>query len=203
MTDIPLFAHVQCTDGAGGKTTNIIVNPINLQVTHIAVQDKHLPENPTRLVPVSKIASTSPDQIVLNCSKDELAKLPPFIVTNFIQESASGAAYESGAGYTFPYVINDTAYDTVKERNVPAGELALTPGMQVKATDEKIGKLDELVLDSESGHITHLLIRSGHLWGKKELAIPISAVDFTDEKVIYLNLGKKELLDLPAVKVKR
>ena len=31
MSDIPLKAKVQCTDAACGKTTNVIVNPVNLR----------------------------------------------------------------------------------------------------------------------------------------------------------------------------
>lgn len=128
--------------------------------------------------------------------------MPLFIVTNFIQESASGMAYESGTAYTSQYVLNDTAYDCVKEENITAGEMALHSGMSVEATDGKLGKLDELVLNRKSGEITHLLMREGHLWGKKDIAIPVSAVDFSDGKYVYLKLDKAAVKDLPAVPVK-
>ena len=124
MTNIPIHAKIECTDGDCGKSTNVIVNPVNHQVTHIVIEDKSLSDNPTRLVPVSKFSSTAQDQVTLSCTKEELAKMPVFIVSNFIQESAPGMAYQSGAAYTFPYVINDTAYASVKERNIPLGELA-------------------------------------------------------------------------------
>ena len=54
-----------------------------------------------------------------------------------------------------------------------------------------------------TGEITHLQMREGHLWGKKDVAIPVSAVDFTDEKTVYLKIDKKAVQALPAVKVKR
>jgi sporulation protein YlmC with PRC-barrel domain len=203
MTNIPVHAKIECTDGDCGKSTNVIVNPVNHQVTHIVIEDKSLPDNATRLVPVSKVSSTAQDQVTLSCTKEELAKMPPFIVSNFIQESAPGMAYQSGAAYTFPYVINDTAYASVKERNIPLGELALYSGMWIEAKDGKIGKLDELVLDKDSGEITHLLMREGHLWGKKEVSMPVSAIDFCDSDVIYLKLDKAAVKDLPPVSVKR
>ena len=129
--------------------------------------------------------------------------MSPFIVTNFIQESAPGMAYQSGTAYTSPYVINDTAYDTVQEENIPAGELALHSGMQVEANDGKLGKLDELVLDPKSGEITHLLIREGYLWGKKDVAVPVSAIDFSDGDTVYLKLDKAAVKALPTVLVKQ
>ena len=87
--------------------------------------------------------------------------------------------------------------------HVPLGELEVHAGMEVEATDGKVGKMDELVLDKDSGDITHIQMREGHLWGKKDVAIPVSAVDFTDEKTVYLNIDKKAVGALPAVKVKR
>ena len=203
MTDIPIKAKVECTDGPCGQSTNVIVNPVSHTVTHIVVHDKSLPDNPTRLVPVGKVASVTPQQIKLNCTKAEVAQLSPFIVSNFIQESASGQAYASGEGYHSQYVINDTAYDSVQEENIPAGELALHRGMHIEASDGKVGKLDALVLDPTSGDITHLLLREGHLWGKKDVAIPISAVDFCDADSIYLKLDKAAIKALPAVPVKQ
>ena len=38
MKDIPLKAKVLCTDGHGGTTTAIIVNPVKREVTHIIVE---------------------------------------------------------------------------------------------------------------------------------------------------------------------
>jgi hypothetical protein len=46
-------------------------------------------------------------------------------------------------------------------------------------------------------------MREGHLWGKKEVTIPVSAVDFADADTVYLKLDKKDVKALPAVSVKR
>ncbi len=203
MTDIPIKAKVECTDGSCGKSTNVIVNPVSHKVTHLVVQDKSLPDNATRLVPASKVANVTPQQITLNCAKAEVAKMSPFIVSNFIRESAPGKAYASGDAYTSEYVINDTAYDDIPEENIPEGELALHSGMHIEASDGKVGKLNVLVLDPTSGDITHLLLREGHLWGKKDVAIPVSAIDFCDAKTVYLKLDKAAIKALADASVKQ
>ena len=156
MTDVPINAKVECTDGALGKTTNVIINPVTRKVTHIVVKDKHLPRSDTRLVPFSNVSDMTHERITLNCGKDEVAGMPPFIQGQLIQESMKGRAY-SGDAYTSQYVLNNTAYDLVQVENLPPGELAICSGMQIAATDGKVGKLDELVLDPETGDITHLL----------------------------------------------
>lgn len=203
MPDIPLKANVQCSDSPCGKSTNVILNPVTLKVTHVVVEDKKLPGNPTRLVPVAKVASVTSNQITLNCTRDEVAGMDPFVVTRFIQETGSGTAYASGGAYTSQYVVNDTGYDSVQEEQIPHSELAVYSGMTVQASDGKVGKLDELVLDPKSDDITHLLMREGHLWGQKEVAIPIADVDFSGGETVYLKIDKEAVKALPAVPVKR
>ena len=58
-----------------------------------------------------------------------------------------------------------------------------------------------LVIDSSSHHVTHVLLQEGHLWGRKDVAIPIGAVTGIDDG-IQLRLSKQEVQDLPAVDIK-
>ena len=51
---------------------------------------------------------------------------------------------------------------------------------------------DGLVIDPASHHVTHVLLQEGHLWGRKEVAIPISAVTSTDDG-IWLSLTKHQV----------
>jgi hypothetical protein len=48
--------------------------------------------------------------------------------------------------------------------------------------------------------VTHVLLDEGHLWGKKRVAIPISAVKDVKGGV-RLNLTKDQVRDLPAVEL--
>ena len=51
-------------------------------------------------------------------------------------------------------------------------------------------------MDPEDHRVTHVLVREGHLWGRKEVAIPVSAVTSLDDG-IWLNLTKKQVAELP------
>jgi len=62
-------------------------------------------------------------------------------------------------------------YDTV-----PLGEVDVRRGEHVHATDGNIGRVQGLVIEPGSHHVTHVLLQEGHLWGRKEVAIPIGAV---------------------------
>lgn len=73
---------------------------------------------------------------------------------------------------------------------------------QVRATDGLIGRVQGLVIDSRSHHVTHVLLQEGHLWGRKEVAIPIGSVAGVDGGV-RLRIAKQDVQALPPVDVNR
>jgi sporulation protein YlmC with PRC-barrel domain len=75
--------------------------------------------------------------------------------------------------------------------------------MDVNTDGGKVGTVDELVVDPDSGNITHLLMRKGHLWGKKDVAVPVSAIQVVGAVDVYLKIDKEAVSALPAVPVKR
>jgi hypothetical protein len=81
------------------------------------------------------------------------------------------------------------------------GEVAVRRDEYVDATDGQIGRVQGLVIDTVTHHVTHVLLQEGHLWGRKEVAIPIAAVTSIEEGRLRLSLTKKEIEDLPAVDV--
>ena len=87
----------------------------------------------------------------------------------------------------------------VTYESVPLGEVTVRRGEHVHATDGDIGQVQGLVINSDR-HVTHVLLQEGHLWGRKEVAIPITAVTGVDDGV-RLNITKQEVKDLPPVDV--
>jgi sporulation protein YlmC with PRC-barrel domain len=95
--------------------------------------------------------------------------------------------------------MNSGPLPIVSDR-VPTGEVEVRRGEHVHASDGTIGKVQGLVIDASVNHVTHVLLDEGHLWGKKRVAIPISAVTSVDHGV-QLSLSKDEVRDLPSVDV--
>ena len=82
---------------------------------------------------------------------------------------------------------------------VPSGEVEEHGGDHVHATDGDIGRLHGFRLDPASGRVTHVLLGEGHLWGRKEVAIPFGEIAGFDQG-IKLSLTRKQVQDLPEVK---
>jgi len=83
---------------------------------------------------------------------------------------------------------------------IDPAEAELIPGHPVHAIDGEIGKVRGFIVDPADRRVTHVLLEEGHVWGRKwgrrEVAIPVSAVTAIDGG-IRLNLTKKQVEDLP------
>ena len=206
MKDVPLKANVECTDGPCGESGIVIVNPETRQVTHFVVQDKSLPDRDQRLVPVDQIAETSRDRLRLSCTKAELASMDHFIETHYgptQQEPDIDWPVDDTVRSVPRATLTSSGYARKRAEHIPPGELAVRQGTKVAARDGAAGHVDELVVNPETGHISHLVLQEGHLWAKKEIAIPVSAIDYLLEDTVYLKLDKREIDALPAVPLKR
>jgi sporulation protein YlmC with PRC-barrel domain len=94
----------------------------------------------------------------------------------------------------------DLLYHSGQEHN-PAGELAIRRGARVEAVDGHAGRVDEFLINPENDHITHLVMREGHLWGQKDVTIPMSQIDRFADNTVYLKLNKQEIEELLTIPV--
>jgi len=208
--EIPLHAPVECTDGVCGRSEYVLINPVIDKVTHLVVKEDSSP-NTEYIVPVDLVTETIAETIHLRCSKADLEKMEAFLETTFIKEIAPGMNYGMGGGmrgmgsyYYFPYVsYSRTVQVAVEHQQVPPGELTVWRGTRVEAKDGYVGKVDEFVVNPENGNITHLVMREGHLWGKKDVIIPLSALGETHNNTVFLKLDKLQIEGLPSFPIHR
>ena len=207
--EIPLNVHVECTDGVCGRSVFVLINPVLDKVTHLVVKEDA--SNTEYIVPVDLMDETIADMIRLRCSKAELKKMPLFIKTEFIQEKVPGRVLEyangsmaMGYNYYLPFVLAErTVYEAVNVQQILPGELAVRRGTRVEATDGYVGKVDEFVVNPENNCITHLVMREGHLWGQKDVIIPLSALGDTRNDTVFLKLDKHQIETLPTFPLHR
>jgi len=145
------------------------------------------------------VAHTAAEVILLNCSRDEFASLEPFNQTEFVYRDVPHHAMDPSLTLVWPYAVPVKRVVDDKIRAIPPGELAVRRGAQVRATDGRIGRVDEFVVDPQSGNITHLCMREGHLWEGKQVCIPVSAIDRIQEKTVHLKINKEAVAALPPI----
>jgi sporulation protein YlmC with PRC-barrel domain len=113
--------------------------------------------------------------------------------------SGEGPGHQTGlassAGPGAGHAERGATYDSV-----PLGEVEVRHGDRVCATDGEIGLVEGLVIDPANHGVTHVLLQEGHLWGRKEVAIPIAAVTSVDDG-ISVSLSRQQIGDLPSVDI--
>ncbi|MCP4347714.1 MAG: hypothetical protein GY795_19600, partial [Desulfobacterales bacterium] len=62
-------------------------------------------------------------------------------------------------------------------------DLAVRMGTQVRATDGRVGEVNEFVVNPENWQITHMVLREGLPWDKKQVSIPVSEIERIEEHI--------------------
>ena len=189
-TEFAMGAEVSCADGPGGTVTRMIIDPATQAVTHLVIEPRHWPAG-ARLVSLDLVDATA-GGIRLRCTVEEFGRLEAAEETELVDGltgglGLSGLGTPLGASVPVPAVVRDI---------VPLGEADVQGGEPVHAVDGEIGRVEGLRVDPGDHRVTHVLLKEGHLWGRRNVAIPASAVTKV-ENGIWLNLTKKQVEDLP------
>jgi hypothetical protein len=112
------------------------------------------------------------------------------------------------AVYALPYY---PAYDvepgpvdvSVMYDRIPKGSVEIRRASDVYSAERHhLGHVDGLIVDRDE-HITHLVLERGHLWGRREITVPIGAVAKVETDDVTLSLTKNQIGSLPEVAVRR
>ena len=210
--------RVNCTDGAYGELADIVIDPLEKHVTHLVIRPEQ-DEGQRRLVPI-QLAKGRDDklrEIELECTLEEAQGFESVHEAAYLRLGESPAEdpdWDVGVEdvLAMPYYagVDVGSYTgeldsnvTINYDRVPKGEVEVRRASAViSADDHSLGEVDGFVVDADE-HITHLVLERGHLWGRKEVTIPIGAVARVESDVVHVALSKDEVGALPAVRVGR
>jgi sporulation protein YlmC with PRC-barrel domain len=194
-----------CTDGHAGKVSRVVVDPVARALTHLVVEPEHR-AGLGRLVPLDRVDAGA-DGVQLRYTLDEFYDLPHAEESDFLPGGSGYEDFAAHEAYYWPYygieggpdplVANASAI--VTHDTLPSGEVGVRRGERVHATDGEIGKVEGLVVAAQGGQVTHVLLQEGHLWGRKDVAIPVGAVTGIDDEGISVSMSKHEIDELPGV----
>jgi sporulation protein YlmC with PRC-barrel domain len=206
--EFTMGARASCTDGFCGEVRRTILDPAAGTVTHLVVEPRHQRGEPGRLVPV-ELVHVALDEIKLSCTLAEFKRLDPAEETEVLNDDQYGVSEAVGVGgfgnVAAPGMGGPTSGiglggspPIMVSHSVPLGETEVGRHEHVHAVDGEIGQVEGFVVDSADHTVTHVILKEGHLWGRKQVAIPISAVASVADG-IRLNITKEQVGNLPPV----
>jgi hypothetical protein len=214
---------IHCADGVWGELTDLVIDPTTRRVTHLVVAPRHR-HDLARLVPVEKAhaASSSDDQVGVDYTAAEMSELEPVQksaylrlgevpvedpdwevgITDMLALPYYGGLAPGGLDTPIEPLGVDEHVTEIYDR-VPKDKVEIRRSSSVFSGDEHLlGHVDGFVVGSDE-LISHFVLEQGHLWGKKDVTIPISAVATIDNDEVKLNLSKDEVGELNSVPVRR
>jgi len=214
---LELGTPVRCTDDTFGELADVVIDPISKRLTHLVVRPRDQEEQAARLVPVELAeGSDEGSEISLHCTVEEANRLEPvheFAYLRLGEAPVEDPDWDVGVEdvLAMPYYEADPlgpnpnyepnvgmTYD-----RVPKGEVEIRRSSAVTSADgHDLGQVDGFLVDGD-GQITHFILERGHLWGRREITIPIGAVGKVETDAVTLGLSKDEVGALPSVRVHR
>lgn len=204
-TTLVIGSETRCIDNkVPGEVKAVVVDRGTRTVTHLVVEPKGR-EGLARLVPLDHVDAaagkirlryTEAEFKNLSAAEETLAEIFHSGPVEMVTEGWRPAEDEP--------VVDGSEISPVRPE-ILAGELDLVPrllpteeeehrGDYVHATDGDIGQLRALCIDPRTHEVTHIhvLLKEGHLWGHKEVAIPSGMVSGFAAG-IHLNISKQQV----------
>lgn len=211
---IELGSPVECSDGHAGQIGDVVVDPRSKVLTHLVVVPHHRHWE-ARLVPIGDV---SPDEASghpkIDCTVEELNRYPfseerVFVALTAPIETEDDWDVGIERVLAMPYFSAEYELGEIDENaviafdRVPKDEVEIRRSSAVTTADgHHAGSVDGLVID-DADHITHVVLEHGHLWGKREVAIPIGLVAQVANDEITLRATRADVEELPEIRVRR
>jgi len=198
-----LGAKVDCSDGPAGKLTRFLIDLESGRVTHLDVA--HHGSGGGHLVPTTEIAEGG-DEIRLSISQNQFSSLG--VDQSYVDVAPAHSYFDPDALVQMPLAgfgrfgmfgsFGGTGSRPLHETVTPRGDTGVERHAPAYASGgHHIGHVDGLIIDSTDGRITHVLLGEGHIFNKREVAIPADGVIAVDEEGARFSLTKDEIEALP------
>jgi sporulation protein YlmC with PRC-barrel domain len=218
---LELESPVRCLDGPFGELADVVIDPTSRRVTDLVVEPQHR-HGLACLVPIELAVAEDGARpaILLRCTLEDARRLPlvqEFAYVRLGAFPADDPDWDVGIEnvLALPYYgygelgyaeFGQSAIDphvSMQYDRIPKGEIEIRRSSEVTSSDgSRLGHVDGFLVDGDD-RITHLILERGHLWGRREVTIPIGAVTHVATDSVEVGLTKDDIGALPAIPVHR
>ncbi len=192
-------------------------------VTHLVVEP-HGRHDRAHLVPIDAVASCD-DGLVLSWTANQIEQASQVQETDYLEygewpqledgwemgvsrilalpyyPEMDGAGFEMGMESEF--VMDSMAPVTETFDRIPLGTAEIRRASEVRSSDDHlVGHVDGFVVGAD-GELSHVVLERGHLWGHREVTIPIGEVEVVESDRVHLRVPKDEVGSFPSVRFHR
>jgi sporulation protein YlmC with PRC-barrel domain len=206
MTRVQLGADVRCDGNVVGTVGDVVVDPVARRLTHVVLRTS---DEEARLIPATVVVEGHRG-VLLTCTPEELKafeQIREFAYLELDERPHGDGKTDIGVQELFAvpqyeatelgdYVGDFESLVGVTYDRIPKGDAEFRRTSDVvDAQGEHLGHVDGLVVDG--GVLTHVVVEHGHLWRKRDVAIPIELVAALETDTVAVSVPRSELKALP------
>jgi PRC-barrel domain len=176
-------------------------------------------------LPIKAAVSNDADHVVLAWSRKEIADAPVVEETDFVSYNTwpqidggwdvgisrvlawpyypydgigiGGIGYPYGYGWGYGW--GEPGQATMTYDRVPEGTIEVRRASEVLSSDgHVVGHVDGFLVDPDS-KITHLVLDHGHLWGHREVTIPVVDIERAASDAVQLRVTRDVIGEYPSI----
>lgn len=186
---LDIGATVYSRDGDKiGTVDKVVMHPDSREVTHFVVQRGFLLTRDV-VIAVNDVLAIDADGVRTNLGPHDIDRLPDFIYTEYASPDPddswtapisypAGGIIWAGRSPTAPPV------PVAERRSVPDDTVTIHDGMEVECSDGKIGTVDEVRIDAETGRVTHVVVSQGWLFPEQTVVALPEGTEVIDERLV-------------------
>jgi uncharacterized protein YrrD len=186
-----------------GSLKHVIVDPDTKEVAEIVLEQSGIMGRDV-VVPLGAVNKAGRESVELALDKEQARALPDFILTKYETPPpdlvsaypwATGALIAQGmapvgAAAGLESIAFTPIVDTIEQ--IPPGDVDLSPGTEVWASDGKIGSIRDVIVDEQTRRIRGFIIESGFLL-HKDTEVSLDQVVQISEDRVTLKVSKADL----------
>lgn len=177
-----------------GEIQRVVTTPTLARLTHLVVRPNG--SETGKLVPISAVRSeagelrlVAPDpwpEAFPDAESIELLGVDPRLQgPDLTWPLASISVWPEFEGPAGPLAVI--------HEHLPAGEVAVGVGAEIIDEEGPIGRVAGFLAHPSEGRITHVVLRHGHLWGRRTVMIPVERLRVAEAGDLELRCTRDEL----------
>lgn len=197
--DLHIGAQVHCKDQHCGKLAKLVVDPQTQQVTDLIVK-KGLLLKQDWVLPITTVERVTEQEICLNIRGHELSDFPEYHQVEVKEPAPDAQAYSSattlGPGLG---AVTERVAPMIRKRihqGIAAGKAVIGHDTEVENLHRALGHVDHVVVDTQTGQMTQLVLRSGGFF-PEYVVVSAAQIKDVDEQDVLVAVGSEELAALP------
>lgn len=206
---------VTCQDGSLGELADVVVDPATMRLTHLITSAAG--DDEPRLIPI-ELAETADgaEDVTLRCTlaaTRELASVREYRDLRSTEERGPDEEWDMGVEHVLalPYDggLGLGAYEGLESSldisydRVPKGSAELRHASSiVTASGDYLGGIQSVHVD-DGGRITDVVLDESHFWSRREITIPVAAVQALVTDTVTVDLAQADIAELPSTRVRR